>query len=292
MRVLVTGAAGVAGRAVVALLRQRSGLLLRLVDVMPPATRDAGTEWLRCDLRSAHDADVAVRGCGAVIHLAAWHCGHVPPVSDDTIFATNVDGSYHVVQAARRHGVRAFVYGSSMAFGHGDVYALTKVIGEDLVRHFHESTGMPAVSLRYHDFVPKPYLAFGAKLLANGVDVRDVAAATVAALDAALARRVRLFTTIVHHQIDAPTEVVSAFDRLGASWLDAQQTDAVALLRSHGIALPPAVEQHDLSAAAQQLGWRPRVNIVDFVRDLQARTARGDDVHSLWAPGRLPEHDT
>lgn len=49
---------------------------------------------------------------------------------------------------------------------------------------FHEITGTPVAMLRYHGFVPKPYLAWGAKLLRNGVDGRDVAEATRAALSA------------------------------------------------------------------------------------------------------------
>lgn len=289
MRVLITGAAGIAGLQVAACLRERGDVALRLVDVSLPTQRDQCDEWQRADLRSASDADAAVRGCDAVIHLAAWHCGYQPPVSDDTIFAVNVDGSYQVVQAARRHGVRALVYASSMAHGFSGVYSVTKVIGEGLVRMFHETTGHPAVNLRYHDFVPKPYLAFGAKLLANGVDVRDVAGATMAALDAALARRVTLFTSVVHHRLGAPPEMVAAFDRLGPAWLDAQQPGATALLRAHGIELPAVVEQHDLSEAQRLLGWQPRVNILDFVRDLMQRVQRREDVQALWAPGRLPE---
>ncbi len=288
MRVLVTGAGGVAGAAVVTALRIRGDVTLRLADLSVPAEHSPHDEWQRCDLRSASDADAAVRGCDAVIHLAAWHCGHEPPVSDDTIFATNVDGSYQLVQAARRHGVRALVYASSMAWGFGGVYSVTKVIGEDLVRLFHETTGMPAVNLRYHDFVPKPYLAYGAKLLANGVDLRDVAAATVAALDAALAQRVTLLTTVVHHRLGAPPEVAMNFARHGPAWLDAQQPGATALLRAHGIELPAVVEQHDMSEAARLLGWQARINILDFVRDLSLRVQRQENVRELWAPGCLP----
>ena len=36
-------------------------------------------------------------------------------------------------------------------------------IGENLVQNFHNVTKTPTVSLRYHDFVPKPYVAFGEK---------------------------------------------------------------------------------------------------------------------------------
>ena len=52
--------------------------------------------------------------------------------------------------------------------------------------------------LRYHEFIPRPYLEFGARLLRNGVDRQDVANATVAALEAAQKKCIGLFRTIVH----------------------------------------------------------------------------------------------
>ena len=52
--------------------------------------------------------------------------------------------------------------------------------------------------------------------------------------------------------------------------------------------LPERVEQHDLSEAARVLGWRPAVGFLDFLHDLQARDARGEDVSALRVPGELP----
>jgi hypothetical protein len=48
------------------------------------------------------------------------------------------------------------------------------------------------------------------------------------------------------------------------------------------------VEQHDLSEAADVLGWRAAVNFVAFLRDLQARDAHGEDLAQLSVPGALP----
>ena len=157
------------------------------------------------------------------MHLAAWHCGHTPPVSDPTLFAVNVDGTFNVLEACRAAGVRAVVYASSMAYGWGGVYSVTKVIGEDLGRAYHEMTGMAVALLRYHDFVPKPYLAFGEKLLRNGVDARDVARATVASLHAAVAGRIGLFRTVVHTDHHMPAAVVADFRALGPDWCEQQQ---------------------------------------------------------------------
>ena len=289
MRVLVTGASGIAGQVICRLLREE-GHEVRRADVAPSPNDSLGAlEFVRCDTRTPTDVLRAVRNCEAVVHLAAWHSGHNPPVSDATIFAVNVDGTFNVFEACRAEGVRAVVFASSMAYGWGSVYSVTKVLGEDLGRMYHETTGAAVAMLRYHDFVPKPYVAFGAKLLRNGVDRRDVAAATVAALQAAAAGSIGLFRTIVHSDHHMPPEIVRDFQHGGVEWCEAQVPGAQALLEKYAIALPASVEQHDLSEAARVLGWRPQVGFVEFLRDLKARDARGEDVAGLWAPGQLPE---
>lgn len=287
MKILITGAAGNAGQAVVEALKKTTSHELRLADVSPPANRDAG-EFVRCDTRTAADVDAAMEGCDAVIHLAAWHCAHVPPVSDETIFAVNVDGTFNVTQACRKHKVKALVFASSMAYGLWGVYGATKVIGENLCQNFHNVTKTPTVCLRYHDFVPKPYLAFGEKLFHNGVDRRDVATSTVASLEAALAGKLSYFMTIVHRDFAAPADVVNDFAKLGPAWLESQLPGATKLIEKYEIKLPERLEQHDLGEAHRLLGWKPTVNGLTFLRDLQKREAAGEDVTNLWAAGELP----
>lgn len=288
MKVLVTGASGNAGGVVCAQL-VREGFDVRRADVAPPIHDDLmGIEFVRCDTRTEADARRAVEGCDAVVHLAAWHCAHEPPVSDATIFAVNVDGTFNVFEAVRAEGIQALVFASSMAFGWGGVYGVTKVIGEDLSRMVHESTGASVAMLRYHDFVPKPYLAFGTKLLRNGVDRRDVASSTAAALRATLDRRVGLFTTIVHTDHGMPPEVIADFRTLGPEWCESRVSGARALMERYAVEIPDSVERHDLSEADRLLGWRPEFGFVKFLEDLKARDARGEDVRALWAPGQIP----
>jgi len=136
--------------------------------------------------------------------------------------------------------------------------------------------------------VPKPYLAFGEKLLRNGVDARDVASASVAAMEAALAKRFGRFMTIVHTDHGMPPDVVQDFRRHGPDWFESRIPGAAALLTKYGLSLPERVEQHDLSEAARLMDWRPQVGFLDFLSDLKVRDAQGEDVRSLWAPGRLP----
>lgn len=287
MKVLVTGAAGNAGQATCRALAT-TGAEIRMADVTPLPKEYAGLgEFMRCDTRTPDDARHAVQGMDAVIHLAAWHCAHQPPVSDATIFAVNVDGTFNILEACREQKIQAVVYASSMAYGWGGVYGVTKVIGEDLCRMYHESTGASVAMLRYHDFVPKSYLAFGAKLLRNGVDRRDVADATVAALQATVEKRIRLFRTIVHTNHKMPEAVRADFRKHGPDWCETQVPGAAQLVKQYDISLPESIEQHDMSEAKAQTGWEPKVGFVEFLRDLQARTTRGEDVGALWTPSDL-----
>lgn len=288
MRVLITGAAGNAGQAIARLVAG-AGHDVRLADTVPPPPEVVSLgEFVRCDTRTPADARIAVEEIDAVIHLAAWHSAHTPPVSDATIFAVNVDGTFNVLEACGESGVRAFVFASSMAYGWGSVYSVTKVLGEELCCAYHEMTGAAVAMLRYHEFVPGPYLEYGVRLLRNGVDRSDIASATLAALGAAIERRVERFCTIVHTDHGMPPEVVGDFRRLGPEWCEQQVPGARRLIEKYSLALPSTVEQHDLSGAACVLGWRPAVGFTDFLRDLSERDARGEDVHALWVPGALP----
>lgn len=286
-RVTITGAGGNAGQAVSRLVVE-AGYTIRMADmVSPPDEVLALGEFVRCDTRTPTDVQRAVAGVDAVIHLAAWHSAHRPPVSDATIFAVNVDGTFNVLDACRAQGVGAFVFASSMAYGWGSVYSVTKVLGEEMCQAHHEMTGASIAMLRYHEFIPAPYLEFGPRLLRNGVDRSDVAAATLAALRATVDRTVDLFGTVVHTDHGMPREVVADFLGLGPEWCEVQLPGARALIEKYHLALPERVEQHDLSAAATTLGWRPRIDFIDFLRDLQDRDRRGEDVAALHVPGAL-----
>ncbi|MDU0201187.1 NAD-dependent epimerase/dehydratase family protein [Paenibacillus sp. MAH-36] len=288
MKVLVTGAAGNGGQAVCRALVQ-AGYTVRMADIMPPQADDLRElEFVRCDTRSPGDVRSTVHGMDAVVHLAAWHCAHNPPVSDETIFAVNVDGTFHVMEACKQAGIQAIVYASSMAYGWGSVYGVSKVIGEDLCKTYHQMTGASIAMLRYHEFIPRPYLEFGARLLRNGVDRRDVAEATVASVKTVLEKKVGLFRTIVHTNHGMPVDVIQDFKNKGPTWCETQVPGAIQLLNKYEIELPDQVEQHDLSMAEEILGWKPRYNFLEFLKDLKARDEKCLDVTNLKVPSEIP----
>jgi len=164
MTVLVTGAAGFVGSAVVRTLLARGAAVRAFVR----PTSDAGNlEDLRIqiavgDLRDRRSLDRAVKGCEAVFHVAADYRLWVP--QPDAMFDSNVAGTRNVMEAAAEAGVARIVHTSSVAtlgLPHpGDVanedtpatqqdmigpYKRSKFEGEALVRAMIARDGLPAV---------------------------------------------------------------------------------------------------------------------------------------------------
>ncbi len=105
----------------------------------------------------------AVKGKDYVIHLAAlWllHCYEYPR----SAFHVNVEGTFNVLEACVKHGVRKLVYSSSASV-YGDAlelpmtedhvynnktfYGATKIAGEHMCRAFYNRYGLNYVGLRY-----------------------------------------------------------------------------------------------------------------------------------------------
>lgn len=109
---LVTGAAGYLGSALVALLVRRGRAVRALVrdPGRAAAVLPDGVEIAVGDLADPPSLDRAVRGCTGVLHLA----GAVADSAAQTR-AANLDGTRAVLAAAARAGVERFVHTSSSA---------------------------------------------------------------------------------------------------------------------------------------------------------------------------------
>ena len=164
MKILITGASGKVGRA---LRRELSaaGHSLRLADVRP--IENAEGEPIALNVADGHAVSKAMEGIDAVAHLAFGSDLHDDSLADITPnFDVNVKGTYFLLEAAKSHGVKRFVYTSTLSvFGDSPkllhrlwnehspaqpraVYGLTKYMGEDVCRYFAERHKMSIFCLR------------------------------------------------------------------------------------------------------------------------------------------------
>jgi nucleoside-diphosphate-sugar epimerase len=169
MHVLVTGGAGFIGSHLVDALVQRGGPV-RVLDNLSSGSLDNlrgmidRIDFLRGDLRDAETCRRACHGIQLVFHQGAL--GSVPRSMEDpaTTLAVNAGGTANLFAAARDAGVRRIVWASSSSvYGDSDrlpkregeegrplsPYALSKVMGEEMMDVFGRCFGMEIVGLRY-----------------------------------------------------------------------------------------------------------------------------------------------
>jgi nucleoside-diphosphate-sugar epimerase len=210
MRVVVTGASGKAGRAVVRDLLEHDYEVLG-VDIARPT--GAPPEFLLADLTEFGQAAECLAGADAVVHLAAIPANRIQ--TEASTFRTNMLSTYNVFEAARVLSTSRVVWASSeTVFGlpldrqqpayapidedhppyPESSYAVSKLLSEELARQIHRWDGRPHVALRFSNIMePDDYERFPSFWgdpqlrrwnLWGYVDVRDVALSCRLSLEA------------------------------------------------------------------------------------------------------------
>jgi nucleoside-diphosphate-sugar epimerase len=210
MKVVVTGASGKAGRAIVHDLVDQGHDVLG-VDLVAP--REQPAPFLAADLTELGQTMECLGGADAVVHMAAIPASGIR--TEETTFRTNMLSTYNVFEAARVLGLGRVVWASSEtilglpfereqpAYAPIDEehppypessYAISKLLSEELARQLHRWTGIPFVGLRFSNIMePEEYARFpsfwGDAVLRRWnlwgyVDARDVALSCRLALEA------------------------------------------------------------------------------------------------------------
>ncbi len=162
MKILLTGATSWAAAEIAHQLDQAGQQVIGLDLNTPPDSRQAVfSEFRKTDVADPASWGDWLAGTGAAVHLAiAREAG--------ALFRTNVEGTYRLFEAARRHGVsRLVLIGSApvhipaaerqrlslrgdcvAAEGDDFGYDLTKCLQERIARHFSVTYGMAVLVLR------------------------------------------------------------------------------------------------------------------------------------------------
>lgn len=166
-RLLLTGAAGNLGKVLRPRLKAHADLL-RVSDLAGLGDAAAGEETIPCDLADAAAVSRLVDGVDAIVHLG----GVSVEQPFDVILPANIQGVYHLYEAARLHGVRRVVFASSnhvigfyeqgrqldadVPLRPDGYYGLSKAYGESLSRFYFDRYGIETVCLRIGSSFPEP----------------------------------------------------------------------------------------------------------------------------------------
>lgn len=170
-KVLVTGGAGFIGSHLVDLLVHNQHEVIVIDDLsgghlsnLSGVKDNSNVHFFHVDIRKYEQLVPYFHQIDWVFHLAA-KADIVPSIENPReYYETNVDGTFNVLECAKKNRVKRFIYAaSSSCYGLATQfptpenasispeypYALTKYLGEQLVLHYEKVYRLPALSLRF-----------------------------------------------------------------------------------------------------------------------------------------------
>ncbi len=296
MRILVTGASGHLGEALVRTLSDLRHHVVGLDIVESPFATQTGSITDRACVRHC------MAGVQAVFHTATLHKPHVATHSRQEFVDTNILGTLHLLEEAVAAGVESFIYTSTTSvFGDAlapppgvpaawiteettpvpkNIYGVTKAAAEDLCQLFHRNQKLPCIVLRTSRFFPEeddnrelrgayPDANIKAnEYLYRRVDLEDVVSAHLLAWERARSIGFRKY-------------IISATSPFSPSDLAALRAGAGAVVRSYvpeyeaeyerrGWRMFPDIARVYVNERARlELGWEPRHDFRSVLRRLQ-----------------------
>jgi len=290
--ILITGGAGFIGSHLVdALIEKGSDIIVldnfstgRLQNLKHVADK---IQLIECDISKQGEWQNKFKNVEKVFHLAAL-ADIVPSIENpDSYYQSNVNGTFNVLEACRKHNVIKIVYSaSSSCYGIQDEYptnetaeispqypyALTKNLGEQLIMHWGQLYKLPAVSLRFFNvygprsrtsgtygavfgvflaqkLAGKPYTVVGdGKQTRDFTFVSDIVAAIIAAAESDVKGE------IINIGSDNTYSVNRLVELLGG--------DFVYIPKRPG---EPSCTWADISKAKKLLNWKPKVSLEEGV---------------------------
>ena len=201
MRILFTGGSGKAGKHAIAYLKDQGHTIVNMdriplgMDGVSDRIADIANAGQVYDVMSAYanyaelEAGTGVPKFDAVVHFAA-----IPRLlqnSDNECFRVNTIGTYNILDAAVKFGIKKIIFASSettygICFADGemkptylpideehptipeDSYAMSKVVNEATARSFHARSGFDIYGLRINNVIePHEYKELFPKFIAD-----------------------------------------------------------------------------------------------------------------------------
>jgi UDP-glucose 4-epimerase len=168
---LVTGGAGFVGSAIVDQLLEAGAAEVRVLDNfvrgnmsnLAQAFEKGGVRVIEGDVSDRAVVDKLVKGADYVFHQAALRITRCAEAPREAV-AVLIDGTLNVLESAVGHGVKKVVAASSASvygepsylpideahpFNNRTMYGAGKIAGEQMLRAFYTTSGLPYVAFRY-----------------------------------------------------------------------------------------------------------------------------------------------
>lgn len=306
---VVTGGAGFIGSHMVDLLLDR-GYAVRVIDSLVggregnlahhAGNADLAAEWV--DVRDLGPASSLFKAARFVFHFAG--IGDIVPSIERPIdyMSANVQGTVHVLEAARAAGVEKLVYAaSSSCYGLAATptredhpiapqypYALSKYQGEQAVLHWHQCYGLRVNSLRIFNAYGTRVRTTGAYGAVFGVFFRQkLAGKPFTVVGDGTQRRDFLYASDVAAAFLAAAETTLS----GRVWnLGAGNPQSVnrliELIGGERTYIPkrpgePDCTWADITKITAELGWKPKIPFEEGVARMMAEIDHWKDA-PLW----------
>jgi NAD dependent epimerase/dehydratase len=232
------------------------------------------------DIRDPHGIKEAMRGCDAVIHLAALIAIPYSYHSPDTYVETNVKGTLNLLQAGRELGVTRLIHTStSEVYGTAQFvpineshplqgqspYSASKIAADQMAYSFYASFGLPVVIVR-------PFNTYGPRQSARAV------IPTIISQLASGRRRIKLGALHPTRDFNYVSDTVGGF--IAALRADSGVGEVVNLGSNYEISIYDTVEL---------LGNLMGVD-VDIEHDIERIRPEKSEVERLWADNSKASH--
>lgn len=310
-KVVVTGGAGLIGSHIVDLLvdGQDEGtygdvvvfddLTRGRMDNLSPAMERGTVDVVEGDIRDVAAVDAVIDGADLVFHLAAiriTHCAEDPRLAMEVLG----NGTFNVVDAARRAGVTKVVASSSASvygmadefptterhhpYGNRTLYGAIKTFNEGLLRSYHDMFGLDYVALRYFNVYGPRMDVFGKYtevlirwmeriiageapiIFGDGTQTMDFVYATDIARANVLAAQADVTDDVFN--IASGTE--TSLNELAAALASAMDSDLTPEYGPERSVNPVPRRLADTSRATELLGFDATVSLDEGLRDLVA----------------------
>lgn len=319
---LVTGGAGFIGSHLVDRLVV-DGRKVRVLDNLTIGRRtnlkqhngNSRVDFIEGDVADPAAVAKATTGVQRIFHLAA-RADIVPSIQEpEPYFRSNVDGTFVVLEAARRNSVERLVYAaSSSCYGVPDKYptpeaapidtrypyALTKYLGEQLVLHWAQIYNLPALSLRFFNVYGPRARTSGTYGAVFGVFLAQLLAGKPLTV-VGDGEQTRDFT-FVSDVVDALVTAAGS-DRKGEIYNvgSGEPVSVNELIRQLGSPLTVQIPKRpgepdctwaDITKIRRNLNWAPKVKFADGVRIMRDNIDYWRDA-PVWTASTIAEatHD-